>query len=144
MCFPITHINVTRALQSVFTTTPNLTARRTRFRQRESKLTGSVFVQTLTFGWLENPDATLDELAQVAGSLGVPISAQGLDQRFGPRAADLLQQVLHDAVVRVISTDPVVVPVLQRFAGGVCVLDSTTLTLPEVFAGTWPGLGPDA
>src|SRR5207244_3425184 len=48
------------------------------------------------------------------------------------------------AVVRVISTDPVVVPLLQRSAGGVCVLDSTTLTLPEVFAGTWPGLGPNA
>jgi DDE family transposase len=142
-CFPTTHIHVTRALECVFTTMPNLTARRTRFRKRESKLTGSIFVQTLTFGWLDNPDATLEELAQVAGSLGVPISAQGLDQRFGPPAADLLQQVLHDAVVRVISTDPVVVPLLQRFAGGVCLLDSTTLTLPEEFAGAWPGLGPN-
>jgi hypothetical protein len=142
-CFPATHIHVTRALESVFTTMPNLTARRTRFRQRESKLTGSVFVQTLTFGWLDNPNATLEELAQVAGSLGVAISAQGLDQRFGPRAADLLQQVLHDAVVRVISTDPVVVPLLQRFAGGVCLVDSTTLTLPEEFAGAWPCSGPN-
>ena len=142
-CFPTTHINATRALQSVFTTTPNLLARQTRFRQRESKLSGSVFVQTLTFGWLDNPDATLEELAQVAGSLGVPISPQGLEQRFGPQAADLLQQVLHDAAVRVMSTDPVVVPLLQRFAGGVCLLDSTTLTLPAVFAGAWPASGPN-
>jgi hypothetical protein len=138
---PITHINVTRALQSVFTSTADLAARQTRFRQRESKLTGSVFVQTLTFGWLNKPEATLEDLAQAAGSLGVPISPQGVDQRFTPEAAALLERVLHDAVVQVISTDPVAVPLLQRFAGGVCLLDSTTLTLPAAFAGAWPTSG---
>ena len=48
---------------------------------------------------------------------------------------------MHDAVVRVISADPVAVPLLRRFAGGVCVLDSTTITLPKAFAEAWPGLG---
>jgi hypothetical protein len=98
-------------------------------------------VQTLTFGWLHNPSATLEELAQVATTLRVPISPQGLDQRFGPPAAALLEQVLQDAVLRVLSTDPVAVPVLQRFPGGVDVLDTTTLTLPPEFAGAWPGSG---
>lgn len=141
--FPSTHIKVTNALQSVFTSSADLAARPTGFRKRQSKLTGSVFVQTLTFGWLNKPEATLEELAQVAGSLGVPVSPQGLDQRFGPEAAALLERVLHDAVVQVISTDPVAVPLLQRFAGGVCLLDSTTLTLPEAFAEAWPILGSD-
>jgi hypothetical protein len=104
-------------------------------------LTGSVFVQTLTFGWLHNPHATLEELAQVAGSLAVPISPQGLDQRFGPRAAAFLEEMLQDAVLRVFSTDPVAVPVLKRFPGGVNLLDTTTLTLPAAFASAWPGSG---
>jgi hypothetical protein len=138
---PVAHVNVTRALQAVFSSTADLAARQTGFRKRRSKLTGSVFVQALTFGLLDNPHATLEELAQAAGSLGVPISPQGLDQRFGPQAADLLKRVLHDAVVRVINTDPVAVPLLQRFAGGVCLLDSTTLTLPEALAGPWPATG---
>ena len=136
-----TQISVTRALQSVFTSTADLAARQTGFRKRESKLTGSLFVQGLTFGWLNKPESTLEELAQAVVTLGVPISAQGVDQRFGPEAAQLLERVLHDAVVQVISTDPVAVPLLRRFAGGVCLLDSTTLTLPEAFAGAWPTSG---
>lgn len=138
---PAIHVDVNRALQSVFLGNADEAARRTGFTRRESKLSGSVFVQTLTFGWLQNPNATLEDLAQVATHLDVSISPQGLDQRFGPPAAALLEQVLQDAVLRVLSTDPVAVPVLQRFPGGVNVLDTTTLTLPAAFAGAWPGSG---
>lgn len=136
-----THIKVVRALDSVFNSAANLAARQTGFRKRESKLTGSIFVQAMTFAWLNKPESTLEELAQAVGSLGVAISPQGVDQRFGPEAAALLERVLHEAVVQVISTDPVAVPLLQRFAGGVCLLDTTTLTLPEAFAEAWPTTG---
>ena len=138
---PVAHINVVRALQSVFTSTADLAARQTRFRKRKSKLTGSIFVQALTFAWLSKPESTLEELAHAVETLGVPISPQGLDKRFGPEAAALLERVLHDAVIQVISSDPVAVPLLQRFAGGVCLLDTTTLTLPAIFAETWPTTG---
>ena len=133
--------SVVGALRSVFSGSADVIARQTKFRVRESKLTGSVFVQTLVFGWLSNPKATLEELAQISGSLGVPISPQGLDKRFGLRAAALLERLLHEAVLRVISADPVAVPLLQRFAGGVCLLDSTMLALPAAFAASWPGVG---
>jgi hypothetical protein len=140
-CRPQLHIDVARALQSVFTSTADLAARATRFRQRQSKLTGSVFVQALTFGWLNKPEATLEDLAQTAASLGVTISPQGLDNRFGPRAAALLERVLHEAVMQVISAEPAAVPLLQRFAGGVCLLDTTNLPLHPAFARVWPGTG---
>lgn len=90
---------------------------------------------------LNNPQATLAELAQTAAGLGVNISPQGLDQRFTPQAAECLQQVLGDAVMRVITADPVAVPILQRFPGGVEVLDSTTLPLPDALGDRWPGCG---
>jgi len=132
---------VVGALQSVFGNNADLAARRSGFTLRSSKLMGSTFVQGLVFGWLHNPNATLEELAQAVGNLGVPISPQGVDQRFGPEAAALLRQVLHEAVLQVISVQPAAVPLLQRFIGGVSLLDTTTLALPRVFADTWPGSG---
>lgn len=134
--------SVTRNLQSLFTGTANLLGRKTGFTQRKSKMTGSVFAQTLVFGWLHNPQATLEELAQVAASLGVPISAQGLEQRFGPQAAAFLERLLQDAVLRVVETEPAAIPLLQRFTG-VFVLDSTLVSLPRALASLWPGLGGD-
>lgn len=133
--------DIAQALQTVFVTTAAEAARQTRFVQRESKLTGPLFVQTLTFGWLCNPHATLEELAQTAADLGVSISAQGLDQRFSRRAADFLLVVLQDAVSRVVTANPVAVPILHRFPGGVCLLDSTSLTLPDALAECWRGCG---
>jgi hypothetical protein len=133
--------DVAEALQSVFLVTAEEAARPAGFVRRTSKLTGPLFVQTLTFGWLANPHATLEELAQTAASLNVSISPQALDQRFTPQAAAFLQAVLQDAVSRVITSDPVAVPILQRFPGGVCLLDATSLTLPDELAQVWRGCG---
>jgi hypothetical protein len=130
---------VAEALQIVFTSTANAAADRTGFVQRTSKLTGAAFVQALTFGWLANPQATLEELAQAAGTAGVSLSPQALEQRFTPQAAACLLEVLQTAVARVLTADPVAIPILQRFAGGVTVLDSTTIPLPEALASLWPG-----
>jgi DDE family transposase len=128
-------------LESLFMETADRLARSTKFVQRESKLGGSEFARALVFGWLHNPQATLEELAQTASGLGVPISPQGLEQRFHERAASFLEQLLHAAVVRVVTADPVAIPVLRRFAGGVCLLDGTSLTLPAAFARGWRGCG---
>jgi hypothetical protein len=133
--------DVAETLQDVLTNTARVAAHDSGFVRRRSKLTGPAFVQALTFGWLDNPDATLEELTQAAATVGVRISPQGLDQRFTPCAADCLLRVLQAAVTRVLATDPVAIPVLQRFAGGVCVLDSTIIGLPDVLAALWPGCG---
>jgi hypothetical protein len=125
-------------LQSVLTTVADTAARTTRFVKRQSPLTGSKFVQTLVIGWLDNPDATYEQLAQTATALGVPITAQGLDHRFTREAADCLQQTLASAVQQVIVAEPVVIPVLQRFTG-VYLQDSTTIALPAALASLWSG-----
>lgn len=133
--------DVAAALSDVFTAVADRAARASRFVQRESKLSGESFVQAVTFGWLRNPDATIEELAQAAATVGVTITPQGLEQRFGPRSADCLRRVLQEAVRRVITADPVAIDVLRRFPGGVCLLDSTTITLPDALATDWPGCG---
>ncbi len=130
--------DVTQALQALLTTTADLLARRTGFVQRTSKLTGAAFAQALVFGWLANPQASVEALAQAAAAVGVTISAQGLDQRFTEGAAVFLENLLARAVQTVIAADPVAIPLLERFTA-VVLLDSSTVTLPAALALWWPG-----
>lgn len=131
---------VVQAMQTILTHTADQAAHLTRFVQRRSKLSGAAFVQTLVFGWLANPQATLEELAQTAATRGVRISPQGLEQRFTPAAAQCLQQVLESSLATLIETDPVAIPLLQRFHG-VYLLDSSVIALPTALAQVWPGGG---
>ncbi len=55
---------ISDAMQVVLKETANNIARKAGFIKRQRKLNGSDFVQTLVFGWLSNPDSTIEELAQ--------------------------------------------------------------------------------
>ena len=134
----VTHLSKT--LQEILTTTANDLARTTGFTQRQSKVTGAVFAQTLVLGWLTNADATLEELTQGTAALEVSLSPQGLEHRFNQQAAELLKQLLQRAAQQMIAVDPAAIPLLQRFQG-VYLQDSTTLTLPNELAQQWQGCG---
>src|SRR5207245_1355101 len=101
---------------------------------------GAKFVQTLVFGWLANPEATYEELAQTAATLGVRISPQGLEQRFTETAAQCVERVVQAAVQQVIAAAPVAIPLLQRFTA-VYIQDSTQVQLPAGLAPVWAGSG---
>jgi hypothetical protein len=109
-------------------------------RPKRVKLTGAQFVQTLVFGFMADPHATREALAQTAAALDVDISPQAIDQRLTEPAAHCLEDVLAAATVRMIAADPVAVPLLQRFAG-VLIQDTTTIGLPETVAMVWRGSG---
>ncbi len=89
---------------------------------------------------LSQPQARLSELAQMAATLGVPLSPQALDARFGQASADCVREVLEEAVRVVLAADPVAVPLLQRFTA-VAVQDCTTISVPDALAARWPGCG---
>jgi DDE family transposase len=127
-------------MHRLLTTTANQVACETGFVQRASKLTGAHFAQALVLGWLNNPAATLQQLAQMAGTVGVAISPQGIDQRFSATAATFLQRLVEAAVTTVISGESTPIPLLQRFQG-VYVLDSSTIVLPDELADVWRGSG---
>jgi len=131
---------VAKSMQVVLTKAADIIGRKTGFIKRQREFSGSGFVQTLVFGWLSNPDSTLEELCQSAATLGIKISPQGLDKRFTPQAADCLQKVLETAVSQVIAGEPVAIPVLQRF-NGVHIQDSSTVVLPDELAVIWTGCG---
>jgi hypothetical protein len=131
---------VSQALRNVLTTRADELGKSTGFIKRRVKVTGSWFAQTLIFGWLMNPVATLEELTQTGASLGVSISPQALEQRFTKEASEFLYELVNEAMGQVVMAEPVVVPLLQRF-NGIYIEDSTIVTLPTTLAEVWSGNG---
>ena len=129
---------VARTMREILTTIADKAARTTRFVQRPSPLGGATFTQTLVFGFLGKPQATLEELPQTAATWGVEISPQALDPRFTMAAATCVKQVLDAALTRVISADPVAISFLARFTA-VAVQESSTIVLPDALAAVWQG-----
>src|SRR5262245_18125895 len=101
---------VARALREILTTTAAEAGRATRCVQRTSPLSGATCSQTLVLGFLGNPPAPLAALPQTAAALEVEIRPQALDHRLTASAAAGLHQVLVTAIARVITAEPVAIP----------------------------------
>jgi hypothetical protein len=131
-------------MQTLLTTTTETVAATLHYAKRpdRAKFTPSTLIQTLVFGWLAQPDATVEQLAQMAARLGVDVSAQAIDQRFTTTTATLLHQVLTAGIQQVVAADPVAIPILQRFSA-IRVHDSTTIGLPDALTTMWVGCGND-
>lgn len=125
-------------LQTLLTTTADQAGRESGLIQRVRVFTGASFVQMLVLGWLGNPDASLENLAQTAAALGVPITAQGIATRFSPESADCLARVLGAAIQQTIIAAPTDLAVLNRFAG-VVVIDGSVIGLPAELVVQFPG-----
>jgi hypothetical protein len=136
----VTVAELAQTMQTLLTTDAEVCARESGFVKRRRQLTGPVFAQTLVFGWMDNPEATLNDLAVTAAAAGADVTAQAIDRRFGPKAADFLRRLLGCAVAAAWQTQPASPSLLQRFRG-VYLLDSTTITLPACLAEIWPGCG---
>jgi hypothetical protein len=131
---------VSQAMQKVLHEEAEKAGRASGFIKRQRKLSGASFVQTLVFGWMANPQGSLEELSQAAATCGVDISPQGLDERFSASAAECLKQVLAASLTCLIEADGGSVGLLARFRG-VYLQDSTVLGLPEALREVWPNCG---
>lgn len=134
--------HVSQAMQTLLTATTEATAAQLAFVKRadRAKFSPSTLVQTLVYGWLANPTASVGQLAQMAARLGVDVSPQAIDRRFTLATATLLQQVLAASMETAIAADPVALPILQRFTS-VRIHDSTTIGLPDALTSHYRGCG---
>jgi hypothetical protein len=128
----------------LFTAEADDLARQTGLCRRRRKLDGPNLAQTLVFGWMQQPDASLDALAALAP---VPVTGSALGQRLTPAAVELLRRLLQSALSHeALAANPEAAGLLARFAG-VHVHDASTIPLPAALAGLSPGCGgstPDA
>lgn len=131
---------VSDAMQAVLNIQANEIAEQSPFFQRQRQLTGASFATGLVFGWINDPQATLDTLSQSIGNAGTPITRQGLHQRLTYEASEFLYDVLEESLTQVVSAMPVERGVLSRFTQ-VDLLDSTQIELPDELAHRWLGSG---
>ena len=131
---------IATAMQTLLTEEANRLARATGFIQRERKISGASFAQTLVFGWLAQPDSSLEALSQgFAWTQGRSLSRQGLSQRFTARGAHFLECLLRAVVAERVQGMRANVGCLSRFEG-VYLEDSTVITLPALLASVWSGV----
>jgi hypothetical protein len=131
---------VSKALQSVLTVEANRLARQCGVVQRARKLSGASLAQALVLGWLHRPEATIEQLSQVAAACGKPVRPQAIDQRFRQPTAEFFHRLLEVAVAQVVAAEPAAIALLRRFAG-VWLEDSTVIGLPTCFSHLWPASG---
>jgi len=140
MEMPVQIETLEKELRQVFTETADELARETDFVKRQRKLSGSIFAQALVFSWLSNPDASYTQIQQMLAVCGCPMSAQGLEQRFTPSAADFLLYLLYAATQVAMQAEELNTELLSRFAG-VYLQDGSIISLPNELEGLYQGFG---
>jgi hypothetical protein len=131
----ITLDQLAEALQTLFTTDADQAAKDSGMIQRQRKLTGAQFVQALVFHWLENPEATIEEIIE-----DLDISEAAFNERFNDRAAECLRRVVEKALNLLFAARPEAIPLVRRFAT-VSIEDVTIVGLPAELAESFPGCG---
>lgn len=110
---------------------------------RQRKFSASTLASTFILGFLRHPHASDEQLAQMAGMLGVNVTTQAVEQRYTQRLADFLQELFRHAVQVQLGSQQVLAPLLERFTD-VELQDSSVVSLPEEVASNFPGHGGDA
>ena len=130
---------LSQILQQLFIEDANQIGRESGFIQRQRKLSGASFAQSLIFGWQANPKASLEELCQSARVCGVEISPQGLQERLNsPQANQFLHQLLLKGVSYLVQNHRERDDLLASFRG-VYIQDSSQIELPSCLRTIWQG-----
>lgn len=131
---------VSDKMQTLLEHVPDEIALTTGLVKRKRKLTASALTQILVFGWLENPEASYQQLTETAATLGLQVSRQALEQRLTPETSEMLKATLDAAITEMLEVAGrrEALPLLEQFSG-VYVQDSTWITLPDELHGTWKG-----
>jgi Transposase DDE domain len=130
---------VSETMQTILTSRAKALERESGFVERSTaQLDGPIFSQTTVLTWMQNAEASYSQLRHTAASLGVHVSNQAIEQRFGPASVRLLRALLDEAVGQVIRSEANAPEVLARF-NGVYLQDGTVISLPSRLAKPWPG-----
>jgi hypothetical protein len=130
------------ALQSVFGPLTQQAARTSQVIQRTRKFTATTLAQTFTLGYLQHPNASDVQLAQLAVRAGVDVTDSAIEQRHTPQLVAFLKALFQGVAQLLVAADHALTPLLDRFTH-VKLLDSTAVHLPPELASEYPGCGRD-
>lgn len=128
------------ALQRLFGEVTETVAAESGVIERTRKFTGLSLARTFVLGFLKTPQASDEDLAQMAVQCGAAVTPQAIEQRHTPRLVDFLERLFRGATQLIVGSDQTLAPILARFSI-VTVLDSSTITLPEEMQEQFRGCG---
>ena len=118
------------ALQQLFGAAIDKVAKASGVIKRQRKFDAISLAKTFVLGFLANPNATDEDLAQMAVQVGVDVTPQAIEQRHTPRAEQFLKGVFSEAIKIVVRSDKSLAPILERFTS-VNLQDSSIIPLPD-------------
>jgi hypothetical protein len=107
---------------------------------RQRKFTAVSLARTFVLGFLQNPAASDEQLAQVAAQCGASVTPQAIEQRHTLSLVHYLEALFRRAITIAIGSNVTLTPLLNRFTR-VTVLDSSVITLPDSERKRFPGCG---
>jgi len=132
---------VEHSLKHILEERANVLARETGCIQRQRKFSGADLLQTLVFGWLGHPNASLETLASVAAIREVQVTDTAVHKHFTQSCAHFLHAILEEMTTVVVEADrEVPLELVSRFEA-VVLEDSSTIALPNELATCWQGCG---
>src|SRR5262245_12717671 len=103
------------AIQGLFGPMAEEAARVSGVIVRQRKFTALSLARTFILGYLQNPCASAEELAQTAATCGVECTPQAIEQRRSPALAKFLETLFRKAIKTVVRAEKSLAPLLERF-----------------------------
>lgn len=128
------------ALQQLFGSVAQSAAEASGVIRRKRKFTDVALAKTFVLGFLQDAEASDEDLAQMAAQCGVEVTPQAVEQRHSPQMVKFLETLFREGTKLVVGSDQSLAPILERFSN-VTVLDSSTITLPESMQEQFAGCG---
>ena len=131
---------VGNALQRLFGEIAETAAAESGVIQRTRIFTPLSLARTFVLGFLQDPKASDEKLAQIAVQCGAPVTPQAIDQRHTPKLVDFLEKMFRGGTQMVVGSNKALAPILERFLS-VTIIDSSTITLPDELEEKFRGCG---
>jgi Transposase DDE domain len=128
------------ALQRLFGEIAQKAAEESGVIQRVRKFTPLSLARTFVLGFMRDPNASDEKLAQMAVQCGAAVTPQAIEQRHSPKLVEFLEKLFRGATKLVVGTDKALAPILERFTS-VTLIDSTTIQLPDEMQERFRGCG---
>ena len=133
-------VKVGAAMQVLFGTIAEEAGKKTEIVVRQRKFTCISLLKTFVLGFLQKPNASDEDLAQMAVQCGADVTPQAVEQRHTLKLVKFLEEVFRKTTKLVIESTKSLAPILDRFTK-VVILDSTTTTLPDSMEKEFRGCG---
>lgn len=128
------------AMQRVFGEVAQEAADESGVIKRTRIFTPMSLAKTFVLGFLQNPRASDEKLAQMAAQCGAAVTPQAIEKRHTPALAAFMQKLFCQAAKIIVGSDKALASLLERFEE-VILLDSSTNTLPDELEEEFRGCG---